>query len=159
MKNRAFNSYIFYIILVIGFIFLRSGYGKVVGGKFIGGLGKTLGYFASENPYPPVQSFLNNVAIPNVTLFGNLTMFGEVYVGISIFISVIYLLIKRTLTPVLFLVLVSGLMTAIILNLTFLLSAGWTSPSTESVNLVMLAVGVISLVYVVNTFMHVLKTR
>jgi len=159
MKNKVFDPYIFYIMLVIGFVFLRSGYGKLAGGKFVGGLEKTLGHFASENPYPPVQSFLNNFAIPNATLFGNLTMFGEIYVGISVFISVVYLLIKRTLTPVLFLVLVSGLLVAIMLNATFLLSAGWTSPSTESVNLVMLAVGVISLVYVIKTFVHVLKTR
>lgn len=159
MKNKSFEPFLFYIILVTGFIFLRSGYGKVVGGEFVGGLSKTLGYFASENPYPVVQSLLKNVAIPNAALIGNLTMFGEVYVGISLFSTVIYLLIKRTLTPLLFLVLVSGLTVAILLNATFLLSAGWTSPSTESVNLVMLAVGVISLVYVIKTFLHVLRAR
>lgn len=158
-KNKTFDPYIFCIVLVIGFIFLRSGWGKLTGGKFVGGLEKTLGHFASENPYLPVQAFLKNVAIPNAEVFGNLTMFGELFVGTSLFISVLYLFLKRTMTPIIFLLMVGGLLTAVLLNFTFLLAAGWTSPSTESVNLVMTAVGLILLVYVIKTFSHVLKAR
>lgn len=157
MKKKSFEHNILYVILVIGFVFLRTGLTKVIGGTFVDGLKKTLTHFASENPFPFVKTFLESTAIPNTELFAYLTMWGEVYVGCSLVLSVAYLLMKKSLTKITFILLSTGLLVAIFLNTTFLLSAGWTSSSTESVNLVLLSVGVISLVYVVRTFSHVLK--
>ncbi len=152
MKQTTNDRYMPWVILVLGFVFLRSGYGKLVGGEFVGGLGKTLGFFASENPFPFVKSFLETVAIPNATLFGLLTMWGEVFAGVVLVGTALYLIMRRSLPPLLGLLLIPGLLIAVFLNFTFLLSAGWTSASTESVNLVMTLIGIISLVYAMRTF-------
>src|SRR5574337_968653 len=37
--------------IFFGYIWLQAGIEKLVGGQFINGLAKTLGYFASKNPY------------------------------------------------------------------------------------------------------------
>lgn len=147
-----------YIASVIGLIFLRSGYSKLAGGKFVGGLSKTLGSFASENPYPPVKAFLINVAIPNSTVFGLLTMLGEIYAGLSITSAVIYFLFKKSLNKLFLAILISGLIVNIFLNATFYFAAGWTSPSTETVNLVMLLIGLISFVYAIKKISKVSKS-
>ncbi len=152
MKNKAFNPYVSYILLVVGYIFVQSGYGKITGGTFVNGLAKTLGYFASENPYPPVQSFLTDIAIPNSIVFGNLTILGELIAGISIIGAVVYQLYKKRLTFVAYTMLIIGLLVGLFLNITFWLSSGWTSPSTNSVNLLMAAIEIVALVSIIKTF-------
>lgn len=142
------NKYLYFIFAVVGFIFLRSGYTKVSEGKFVGSLGETLAKFASKNPYPPVKNFLEQAAIPNSEIFGLLTMYGEVFAGISITGFSIYLLFAAKERKVSYFVLGAGLLTGAFLNAVFWLAAGWTSPSTESVNLVMLAVQVAGLAFV-----------
>lgn len=148
MKKKVTNQYMTWVILVIGIIFLRSGYGKLVGGTFVDGLAKTLGFFASENPLPFVKSFLENIAIPNATLFGFLTMGGELYAGLVLISAALLLFFHKSLPMVLSILLITGLIVTASLNAVFLLSAGWTSPSTESVNLVMLSISILTLVYV-----------
>lgn len=141
-------KYLYLIFALIGFIFLRSGYGKVSGGKFVGGLGETLTKFASNNPYPPVKSFLEQIAIPNSGIFGFLTMYGEVFAGISLMGVSVYLLFAAKSPRASYLILGAGLLVGCFLNLVFWLSAGYTSASTESLNLVMLAVQIIGLSFV-----------
>lgn len=142
------EKYLLLIFLVDGLIWLRSSVGKLSGGTFPQSLGETLQKFASKNPYPLVKEFLQNVAIPNSQLFGVLTMYGEVLSALAIILGSLALLLqakdKRMVT-----VLVAGLLGASFLNLIFWLSSGWTSPSTESLNLLMLVlqvVGVFALV-------------
>lgn len=131
------NKYLYIIFTVTGFIFLRSGYGKVTGGKFVSALAGTLGKFVSENPYPWFKSFLLDVAIPNAQLFANLTMLAEVFIGITVLVSSLYLLLKAKAEHVTYLFLAAGLATGAFLNATFWLASGWTSPSTDGLNLVM----------------------
>lgn len=142
------NKYLYLIFASIGFIFLRSGYGKVTGGKFVGGLGETLTKFASNNPYPQVKSFLEQIAVPNSGIFGILTMYGEVFAGISLMGASVYLLFAAKNPRVSYLILGAGLLTGAFLNTVFWLSAGYTSASTESLNLVMFAVEVVGLAFV-----------
>lgn len=152
MNKKGNNTFFIFVITVIGFIFFRSGLGKVTGGEFVDGLPKTLGFFASENPYPAVQSFLLDVAIPNAVLFGNLTMWGEILIAISIFVPVGYYLVKKVLTRQLLVLLGVGLFGAVMLNATFWLASGWTSPSTDSLNLLMGLIGVAGLICVVKNY-------
>lgn len=133
------TKYLLFVLLVDGLIWFQSAYGKVASGKFVEGLGATLGKFASNNPYLAVKSFLEGVAIPNSQIFGYLTMYGELLSSLAIVGGAIVLLLQpKNIQVVPFLVL--GLIGASFLNLIFWLSAGWTSPSTSSVNLLMLAV-------------------
>lgn len=139
-KMKINFRYLLVIFIAIGYIFSKSGYEKVVGGKFVDGLLGTLGKFASNNPYPIVKDFLNQVVIPNSTTFGTLTMWGELFSGISILVTSLILFMVVRAHQFVYLLLLFGLVGGAFLNLIFWLSAGWTSPSTDSLNFLMLIV-------------------
>lgn len=144
---RNVEKYFFAIYIVLGFLFLKSSWGKITEGKFVDSLGGTLEKFASKNPYPWYKEFLTSVAIPNSVMFGNLTMWGELLTGLGYFAGGLYLLLSKKPTRLGYLVFSLGCLGGAFLNGVFWLAAGWTSPSTDSVNLVMFLVGVIGLVY------------
>lgn len=148
MNKKGTDPYVLLILLATGLLFLKSGFEKVTEGAFVGGLAKTLGFFASKNPNPSVKGFLVNTAIPNAEFFGVLTMWGEVLAGASICIAVGYFLMKRTMHDSMLLLLGIGLFVAALLNFVFWLAAGWASASTDSLNLLMFVVEVIGLVFV-----------
>ena len=116
------------IRIMTGWIFLHSGWGKVTDPGFAANLPKTLGYFASNNPHAWMVSLLQTVAIPNANLFARLFSWGELVVGLSLFFGV--------LSQV-------GLLGALAMNVTFYFAAGWTSPSTSSLNLLMIVANVV----------------
>lgn len=138
------------IILINGLVWLRSSYGKMIGGKFVEDLGGTLGKFASKNPNPQVKDFLENMAIPNSQVFGMLTMWGEALISLLLMGGSLLLLFGQGSMKNLKPVLVLGLLGGMFLNAVFWLAAGWTSSSTDSVNLIMFATELIALVAVVN---------
>lgn len=145
MKSVEKNFYLIYF--VFGFIFLKSSWGKIEGGQFVSGLGGTLEKFASKNPYPWFKEFLTGVAIPNSQLFGNMTMWGEFLTGLGFAVGSLYLLISKKPSQLGYVVFTLGCLGGFLLNGTFWLAAGWTSASTDTVNLVMMLVGLIGLVY------------
>ncbi len=140
MKKQNSDISLILIFAALGFIWARSSYGKLTGGTFVSGLGQTLTKFASNNPYPWYKQFLQNVAIPNSTTFGLMTMWGEVLVALAILGGTFLLLTKGKLNGLVKWVMVLGLIGAMMLNLTFWLASGWTSPSTDGLNLLMFAV-------------------
>lgn len=79
-------------------------------------------------------------------------MWGEVIAAVLIIFPVIYYLFKKTWSKGVALVLVSGLLLSTFLNLTFWLSAGWTNPSTDSLNLLMSLIGIGAIVYILCKF-------
>ena len=111
------------IRIMTGYIFIESGWGKLSNPGFVPGMAKTLGAFASKNPYPWMVNLLNTVAIPHATFFGILFQYGEFLVGLSLFFGVLSQL---------------GLLGALAMNITFYFAAGWTSASTGSMNLFMI---------------------
>lgn len=145
MKN---NRYLYLIFAVIGYVFLKSGFEKISAGKFVGSLSATLGKFAKDNPYPPFKAFLENVAIPNSTVFGLLTQWGEFLAGVNLLVLSLWMIFNPKSGSRYSKLMVLGFGTGLILNVTFWLAAGYTSPSTGSLNLVMGAVNLIGLVFV-----------
>lgn len=144
--DKAYR-YLLLIIATVGFIWLRSGVGKLLQEKFISGMSSTLQKFAGSNPYPWYKQFLENVAIPNSEIFGQLTLWGEILTGLALVLLPLYCIFKpasRTLA----LLLTGGLIGGMLMNLNYWLAAGYMSPSTESVNLLMLAIEFIGLIYV-----------
>lgn len=113
----------------------------------MGTLGGTLTKFASKNPYPWVQSFLQNTAIPNSNLFGLLTMWGEFLVAGSLIISSLYLFFSKKKSSLIVLLLILGSLGGMFLNMVFWFSSGYTSPSTDGLNLLMFVVEFTGLVY------------
>lgn len=141
------NNYLLFILAVIGGIYLRSSWGKITGGQFVSGLGGTLDKLASKNPYPFVQSFIKNTAIPNSALFGKLTMWGEFLVALSLIIATLYLLFNFKKNNLVITLLLAGSLGGMFLNGVFWLAAGWTSPSTDGLNLIMFFVELAGFVY------------
>jgi len=131
--TKAFTA----TLLFIGLVFLRSGFEKISEGQFVNSLGKILTGIALKNPYPWYKDFLYNVAIPNSKSFATLTMYGEFLAGLSITVSCLYLLFSKTKNQVAIYVLILGLIGGLFLNLNFWLGFGYTSPATDSLNLLM----------------------
>lgn len=136
-----------FVLLTNGFIFLRSSYGKISEGKFVDSLAPTLEKFGSKNPYPWYKDFLSGSIIPNSNFFGNLIMWGELLSALAIISAGIFMLMRKQ-SRLTYWLMVVGLLGGLILNVNFYFAAGWTSPSTESLNLLM---GLIELIGLLET--------
>lgn len=150
MKKNKFLDPMLLILLTIGFIWAKSSYGKITGGKFVQTLSQTLGKFASANPYPFFKQFLEQVAIPNSQIFGLLTIWGELFSALAIVTGTVLLVLgkKSKLTKLL---LVLGLISAAFLNAIFWFASGWTSSSTDSLNLLMFLIETALILWVIKS--------
>lgn len=128
---------------VLAYEWLHSGWGKWSGPGFMANISETLAGFIAKNPNTGYVAFLNRTAVPNAALFGNLIRIGELSIGIALLLSGVLLLYKKRLDPTVIWILVLAFLAGVIMNLNFYFAAGWTSPSTAGINLVM---GLISLI-------------
>ncbi len=132
------NPYLLLISGVFAFEWLRASYGKFVVEPsqpgFIESMPKTLGFFTKDNPYQFYVDFLKNV---DPSLLGNLTRYGELAVGLALAVAALGLILKLGSRRLMLALGALGALGGMLLNLNFYLAAGHTSPSTESVNLVM----------------------
>lgn len=142
------RKYLLFLLLVNGFIWARSSFAKFASGKFVEDLPNTLGKFSAKNPYPWYKDFLQNTVSQNSQIFGNLVFWGEALVAASIILGTLYLLLKHTGKGILATLLLLGLAGGAFLNLNFWLAAGWTSPSTDGLNLLMLVAQLAGAAYV-----------
>jgi len=90
---------------------------------------------------------LASVAIPNSQLFGMLVLWGEALSAVAITIGSIILLLNPHPNKLVVLGLIAGLVGGLLLNIVFWLGFGSTSPSTDSVNLLMAAIEVIGIIF------------
>lgn len=143
MKELKMNSGMAFNVslLAIAWIWLEGGWEKL-GGTFVQGLGSTLEKFASKNPYPAVSDFLLNTAMPNSVLFGNLVVYGELFAAVAIGIYAVASMFGKKFSGMKYLGL-AGFGSGALMSATFWLSAGWLSPSTAGLNLLMLVVEVV----------------
>lgn len=144
------NRYLLSILLFIGLIWSRSSFGKFTSGTFVQGLGETVARFASKNPNSFYKDFLQNMVIPNSETFGRLVLWGEALVAISIVIPALYLIFqpKKKCKATLWL-LIAGLLGGAFLNLNFWLASGYTSPSSDGLNLLMMVAQILGAVYII----------
>ena len=154
LKNISYRHAFYFITLALGFIWIRSGYGKLSSGEFPETLAKTLLLFASKNPYLWYKAFLLTFAIPNAYLFGLLTQWGEFLSGISLFLGSLASLFIKKYTRLITSVVIGGLIGGMFLNATFYLASGWMSPSGESLNLLMFIVELVCLATLVISLKH-----
>lgn len=136
------------ILLAVGLVWLRSSLGKLTGGTFVQTLGETLSKVVPKNPYPWFRDFLTSVAIPNSQTFGTLVLTGEFLSAVLITVGALGLLLNPRPHKMLNRALIVGLLIGAFLNIIFWLGFGYTSPSTESLNLLMAAVEIIGLFFV-----------
>lgn len=140
------------VLLAVGLLWLRSSYGKLTGGTFVQNLGETLTKVAPKNPYPWFKEFLTSVAIPNSPIFGTLVLTGEFLSAVLITAGALGLLINPRPHKLLVKALTVGLLIGVFLNIIFWLGFGYTSPSTESLNLLMAVIEVIGIAVLVSSF-------
>lgn len=143
------------ILLAVGLLWLRSSLGKLTGGNFVQTLGETLSKVAPKNPYPWYKDFLNSVAIPNSQVFGTLVLTGEFLSAVLITAGALGLFLRPRPHKLLSKALIAGLLIGAFLNIIFWLGFGYTSSSTDSLNLLMAVVQAIGVFYVWKGFKKV----
>lgn len=145
MKNlKNSESGLLLIILTLGLIWVRSSWGKFSSGNFVDSLGGILTKSAEHNNYLWYKSFLQNMVIPNSVIFAQMVLWGEFLVAVAIFFSSIYLLNKQKKFA--FIILISGLLGGLFLNLNFWFAFAWSSPAADSLNLLMGAIEIVGTV-------------
>ena len=130
----------------MGLIWLKSVVPKFLEPTFVKNLAPTLTYFSSKNPLPWYRQFLQSIAIPNASLFAELTRFGELTAAILLGVTALVALRKMRLSKIHELAMV-GALTGAWLNLQFGLASFWTSPASETLNLLMFVVQAILVFY------------
>lgn len=131
------------ILLSLGLLWLRSSLSKFISGNFVSSLGDVLSKTAAKNPYPLFKQFLITIAIPNSQVFGSLVLWGEFLTALAIIFGSASLLLRPKAVRLQSFILIAGLVGGLFLNITFWLGFGYTSPSTDSLNLLMTAIEII----------------
>lgn len=140
-------KFLLIIFLAMGILWAKSSYGKFTGGTFVSSLGGTLTKTADKNPYPWFKQFLTTVVIPNSKVFGSLVLWGEFLSAVAIIIGALLLLINPKASRQANIILIAGLAGGLFLNIIFWLGFGYTSPSTDSLNLLMAVVEIIGITF------------
>lgn len=147
MKKSNSTDYFLLVLLAIGFIWAKSSLSKLIAGNFLANLESTLTKFASKNPFPWYKDFLESVAIPNVSIFGNLVFWSEAFVGLTLLLLPTYLLVTTKPNRYHYKFLLLALVGGALMNGFFWLASAWTSPSSDSINLLMLVLEVFGIFY------------
>lgn len=142
------DKYFLLIILAQGLVWLKSSIGKFSAGGFVEGMGGTLGKFIAKNPNSWYVDFLKSTATPNAEIFGMMVLWGELFVALALIFGSAYLLMGKKLTDNVKVLFGLGLFGGLLMNLNFYFAAGWMSPSTESLNLLMAAISAVGLWFV-----------
>jgi uncharacterized membrane protein YphA (DoxX/SURF4 family) len=140
--GRRGNVTVALVTAVIGYEWLHSGWDKITNESYVAGMPKTLAFFASKNPVSWYKDFLTGAPTSHPTLFAYLVSYGELFAGIALLATAVVALIGLgglvgRIAPM---VGFAGLAVGIFLSFNFFFAAGWSSPSTESVNWVMMMV-------------------
>ncbi len=124
---------------ILAYEWWGAGFEKIMSGTFPSELAATLAKFASENPYGWVNAFLLGPATENSVLLGYVIQWSEIAVAVLLVASIVFSLYSRSRHLVVTGHVLSAvaLSVGMILNASFFFAAGWLSPSTHGVNLVM----------------------
>lgn len=147
MRDSKSLPFFFFVIMFIGFIFFKAGFEKLINGNLPEELPGILSMFAKGNPNIIVKNYLNSFAIPNSFLLAYAVIFGELLTGLSLMSSAVYFILNKKKRKIVTLTFILGLFSAALMNLNYWLSSGWMSPSTYSLNLLMLGISLLGLVY------------
>lgn len=124
---------------VLAYEWWNAGWEKVSSPDFVSNIAQTLGYFASNNPFPWYKGFLTGMAIPNANSFALAVEWSQVGIALALagaacayFCAKTAMLRRWALT-----VSVIALLGGALMNANFYLAAGWTGPGTKGTNVVM----------------------
>lgn len=118
------------LVFIVGLQWLHAGVEKLIDAGYVSGFGGTMYFFGLENPNLWYVDFLNAYVIPNAEAFAWAIMIGEILVGISFMLG--------SFTKV-------GAVAGILMNVNFFVAAGHLSPSTWTINLLLIGFQVVFL--------------
>lgn len=148
---RFLEKFFYANLILLGLVWLRVGLEKLFSGNFIQNLPNTLEKFASKNPYPLYKDFLDNIAIPNFVIFGNLTLYGEILTGLGLMTLPLFYIFKNDQQKIFRILLIGALIGGLLMNATYWLSSAWMSSSNDNLNLLMFGLESISLIYLIRS--------
>ncbi|GEM_PF-1554657 len=123
---------------VMAYEWWSAGWEKISTPDFVNGINKTLGFFASQNPFPWYKNFLNDFALPNATRFAYTVEWSQIAIAIVLLVTAVLVLYTRgSLNKLVLLVAAVALIGGMLMNTNFYLAAGWTGPGTKGSNVVM----------------------
>lgn len=140
MKKQASVIWLVLIQWVMAYEWLQSGWGKFASSGFMDSIGKTLQGFASKTNFGFYADFLNAFAVPNPALFGNVVRFSELAAGLALAVGGFLVLRFNQLPKFVTIILIAALYGGALLNANLYMAAGWSSPSTAGINIVMFLV-------------------
>lgn len=127
------------IQMIAAYAWGSAAWEKLSNPEFLAGMGKTLGYFASKNPFPWYKAFLENVAAKNAVAFGTAVEWSQAAIAFVLVASAVETVwgkdggTKRKALLAAALALAGGML----MNANFYLAAGWTGPGTKGMNVVL----------------------
>ncbi len=126
--------------MVLAYEWYATGMEKLLAGDFIANMPKSLAAFAGNNPHLWYQNILNSYIVERAALFGYLVEWGEAFAGLGLVLGMAwYIFASSAKQKRMALILsIASLVGGALMNANFYFAAGWLSPSTHGVNLVML---------------------
>jgi len=130
---------LFGVQVALAYEWWSAGWEKISNPDFVGGMTKTLEFFASKNSFQWFKNFLLGSVLPNAKIFGYVVEWSQIVIAITmILMAVIYVYSKsdkvKRVTLVLSLLALFG---GMLMNASFYLAASWTGPGTKAANVVM----------------------
>lgn len=143
-SNRLSNEYRYLLGLLcvqaaIAYEWGSAGWEKLSNPEFIPNMTKTLGYFASKNPFPWYKDFLAGFAASHAQSFAYAIEFGEASVAVALLASAAAIAYAgmsgrhrkaRMLAS-------AALAGGLLMNANFYLAAAWTGAGAKGTNVVM----------------------
>lgn len=154
MKKQVSVLWLVLIQWVLAFEWIQSGWGKFASSSFMDGIAKTLGGFAAKTQFGFYSDFLKSTALQNPTLFGNVVRFSEVLAGLAFALGGLWLLKFGNMPKILTIGMVVAFYGAALLNANFWFAAGWSSPSTAGINMVMGLIEAVLGTFYLSTLFH-----
>jgi uncharacterized membrane protein YphA (DoxX/SURF4 family) len=129
----------FSIQAVLAYEWISGGLGKMHEGQFVSTIGKTLGRFENGNPHDWYVGSVLRIAKNSPETFGQLVQWGELLAGIGLVVAIlVYGLSKQSqYKNMARYVAILSLLGGAFMNGNFYYAAGWTSPSTGGLNVLM----------------------
>lgn len=153
MKPSSLIRHPFFIAFslqaILAYEWLSGGIEKIHGGQFVSNIGKTLSRFENGNPHGWYVGSILHAAKNASGLFGQLVQWGELLAGIGLGITLVVYGLGRqpTLKNTARVLAILSLLGGAFMNANFYYAAGWTSPSTGGLNLLMFLLQIVLIVF------------
>lgn len=139
----------FTVQFILAYEWLSGGWEKVRGGQFVQNIGKTFGRFENGNPHEWYVGSMLGIAKSHPVTFGMLVQWGEVLAGIGLVAGLALYIFstQQSSKNIARFIAVAALLGGAFMNANFYYAAGWTSPSTGGLNMLMFWVQIVLIIF------------